>query len=661
MFKIVSGYLSGVLLIAGMTNSPSAISDDGVYSCTEVIGFSQTRQWFRHFDLENWQGRVFGGASIDNWSNPNFEGWTQPIKQPHCDTADVDRVLLTISGEERSVNAWVNVIDDVIMLIHGNYPSLEKIMLQPVVGENQSGVCLRSNTAVRASVNHPIINQAITQLVGGDIVGGATPTVDGCNDFRDQTGHLTASAAEQVGNELEIFYGKDDGSIPVQPASEPWTAYFSTQGSTADWAANVRGVASSLTGVNRLDNPFNDAIVDDRIDDVVTRVAEKVVDEQVNVILPVGGLVSGRSQDGVNAFMDLIEFDDGARFKEIVMRQTRAVAKISNANEAIVWQVGNEINSRHFSETMRTWAGEPLCSAGNTSSGVQGCTNDTFYIGLYAEYFLAPTVEAIDAVSLDLYGEEARIRISLGTLANARNDAAHEWLEELLNYRIDGKFAPMLAGRRVYELVDIVATHYIVSSNGTDKWRDDLSALRDQWIGAGRIKAQWSTEEVGIRAANGGRGGFVGLRTFSRYMNWWLENDYSSEQGRVNYYGWRQGPTETRINDALQVIYDRIGDIPLAIAEVNTNDSGLETYGFITPNDDMVIVVLPDTTSNRSTLTHITLPDLPSAASSIEAHHFSALGAMPLTVSQVSSGGETTITLATVSVDEAAVLLLIEP
>ena len=633
-----------------------------LFACTEVLGFSQTRQWFEHFNLVNWQGRVRSGASIDEWADPDFAGWSVPLTNEVCAIDEVDRVVLTISGEQRSVDEWASAIDDVISLIRSRYSAVDKILLQPVVGGPGETVCDRNGSDVRASVNHPVIDQAIVTLIGDDVGAGVSPLVQACEHYSDVTGHLTETGAAFVAATLETFYSNGND---VQSAAIPWTAYFSTQGTAADWADNARGVASSLTGNNGLEDVFDDALVDARVAELKDRVAEKILAQNVSVIVPVGGLGSGRSQDVVNAFMALIESDNGERFKEIVRRQTRGVGQLANSGKRVTWQVGNEINSRHYSETMRTWAQAPLCvdgdAAGDAEDAVAGCTNDSFYIDLYVEYFLAPSVEAINAVSTELFGHQDVINISLGTLANARNQGAHTWVETLLNYEVQGQYAPTLAGRKVYELVDILTTHYIVSSNGSDEWRNDLAALRDRWIGVGRIKAQWSTEEVGIRAAEGGRGGFVGLRTFARYMTWWLENSYGPENGRVSYYGWKVGPSETTISEALDIVYHFIGSTSLEIVDTSSRDGNVEMYGFTAPNGKIVVVAMLDTQLPTGTLTNVVLPWQAIDEVRIDAYRLSAAGTEALTTTAALVDGDLSISLNDVALNDAAVLLLITP
>ncbi len=63
---------------------------------------------------------------------------------------------------------------------------------------------------MRASVNHPIIDEAIG-IVVADVAGvesGASPEVRSCADYRDDLGHLTETAVGPIGEEIAEFYSE---------------------------------------------------------------------------------------------------------------------------------------------------------------------------------------------------------------------------------------------------------------------------------------------------------------------------------------------------------------------------------------------------------------------------------------------------------------------
>jgi hypothetical protein len=362
--------------------------------------------------------------------------------------------------------------------------------------------------------------------------------------------------------------------------------------------------------------------------------------------------------------MDMMEADGGAAMKDITRRQSERLARLPNARERVTWQVGNEINSRHFSETMRAWAGAPEC-IDNSESGVAGCRNDPFYIPLYVEYLLAPSVEAIDQASTAVYGSPGEIRIALGSIANASAPAAHEWLAELLEYEVQGTFAPSLAGRKVYELVHLVTTHYLVSAGHSDGYREQLESLYGSWIGVGRIGGVWGTEEVGIRKADGGVGGADGLMTTFRYLDWYMAQGLSPDDGRFSFYGWQQGPDGTRIDDSLNALHDFAGEQPMAPLGSVTDDPALESYAMRTGDGKVAAVVGLHSDASGGQLREVRVTGA-SGQTQGQALVYSPSGSRTVNVTLAPEGDGTLVVLASpvtfsgVPEEKTAVLLLLE-
>ncbi|MGQ0669346.1 MAG: hypothetical protein ACT4PO_06700, partial [Actinomycetota bacterium] len=127
-----------------------------------------------------------------------------------CPSGPPDRVLLTITGTAGSrVSNWVAQINQAIATIRAKLPSVAAIILQPVVGGPGHGLCYVAGTVVRATFNHPFIDEAISQVVAqGDptVAAGASPEVAACSDFIDVKGHITAAASAVVAADLGVFY-----------------------------------------------------------------------------------------------------------------------------------------------------------------------------------------------------------------------------------------------------------------------------------------------------------------------------------------------------------------------------------------------------------------------------------------------------------------------
>ncbi len=184
-------------------------------TCVQVVGFSQTNQWFSAEPFERlagddrWQALIQGGGAIDRWIDPGFDGWSNPMASP-CKrrSAAPDVVLFTVTGGERSVTDWVSAIEQILTTIATRVPSAETIILQPVVGGPGHATCPWGGETIRASQNHPSIDKAIGEVTEGrsDVVAGASPEVLHCGQYEDEVGHLTDDGAVHVGEHLGSFY-----------------------------------------------------------------------------------------------------------------------------------------------------------------------------------------------------------------------------------------------------------------------------------------------------------------------------------------------------------------------------------------------------------------------------------------------------------------------
>jgi hypothetical protein len=219
-----------LLLIGLVPGSLQGIANaqQASFTCTEIVGFSQTMQWyFAGFPQATgnpggWQLRWQGAASIDAWADPNYSGWQPAYQVNSCSSGgNPDRVLLNISGDYNSdVNWWVQQISAAITNIRNKYPSQRQIILQPVVGGPNNGQCASgdaSNPINRASYNHPYIDQAIARLVAGGVVAGASPEVRTCADYADWVGHLTDSAKGPIAVTIGQWYASVGTASPPPP------------------------------------------------------------------------------------------------------------------------------------------------------------------------------------------------------------------------------------------------------------------------------------------------------------------------------------------------------------------------------------------------------------------------------------------------------------
>jgi hypothetical protein len=116
--------------------------------------------------------------------------------------------VLTISKQvfEDDVDVWTRDILAAVETVGDKYPDVARIVLQPVVGGPGGQTCTHNGDPVRASVNHPVIDAAIAEAVGGHVAAGFSPEVRTCDDYQDAIGHLERDARGPIGRTIAEFY-----------------------------------------------------------------------------------------------------------------------------------------------------------------------------------------------------------------------------------------------------------------------------------------------------------------------------------------------------------------------------------------------------------------------------------------------------------------------
>jgi hypothetical protein len=355
-------------------------------------------------------------------------------------------------------------------------------------------------------------------------------------------------------------------------AAVSWNSYFgSTGGAPSEWAGAVRGVGRGETGKLNSDTaPF------------IQELTGMIGAQQRTVMLPVGGLNSAKTQTEAIDFFNGVKKDKGKQWKDIVYKQALRVAKIPYGTERVYWQIGNEINSQGYSRAIQ--------SLGNSSAQYKPRPNDEATIPYYVEYYLAPSVESLRKVSRDLYKSDDKIKIALGSIANASNSNSIEWQNTLLSYRIRGDFAPSLAGKQVKDLVNILTIHYLITV-GDGYWRNTLDTLWSRWVGQGGISGIWLTEEIGKLWAYSGRGAATALKVTARYLDWTESRSLKPAQGRAFLWGAnisKSGTTGTTGDDGMKALYSFLGNAPIRRSPGSIkldSPEGMESYLFQSISD----------------------------------------------------------------------------
>ncbi len=185
--------------VAACSATPTAPDSptDGRALYTEILGQSQTQQWFPQLTLPNWQARIQTGSGYMHWLDPNHRIWTNPVTPgvtPPVPMNQIERVVLTIGQAPEDVDVagtYESLVARCITTIRAKYPAVRQILLQPLAAGPNRRTCTFDNAIVLTTKNLPAIETAITKLVGGDVAAGFVPLVDDCSEFRDATGHLT--------------------------------------------------------------------------------------------------------------------------------------------------------------------------------------------------------------------------------------------------------------------------------------------------------------------------------------------------------------------------------------------------------------------------------------------------------------------------------------
>jgi hypothetical protein len=231
--------------------------------------------------------------------------------------------------------------------------------------------------------------------------------------------------------------------------------------------------------------------------------------------------------------------------------------------------VGNEINSRSMARSLGAAGG--VMAAGH---------DDPALIPLYAELLFAPAVEVLRGAGKDLYSDPRRIRIVLGSIANIHREVSREWLRTLLAYRIEGTYAPTLAGQRVADLVSVVSVHYAATADDPP-WQGIFDAIAAQLQEGGIAPAIWATEELGKRRAARGLGAATAVRVAAAYLARGAERQQTAELLRCSFYGWTRGAPGTTADEGMQMLLAHFGRERVAyLGSVQGEAPGLESRVF---------------------------------------------------------------------------------
>jgi hypothetical protein len=213
---LVLSIVMGHALLALSMTTPAAAAPAprgaATFTCTQVLGFSQTRNWFRAFQIDLGNARYQLLQSTNGglkWQDPNFSGWDNPLISPCTQgSRDPDRIIDNISWRQNvtDVAFYVREIRDEVATLRALFPGAD-IVLQAVIGGPNDSTC----SGVHTAIVHPAVEAAIAQVVAADPglsapVGPEAPEVARCSYFRDDIGHLIDEQKDPVGRFIASFY-----------------------------------------------------------------------------------------------------------------------------------------------------------------------------------------------------------------------------------------------------------------------------------------------------------------------------------------------------------------------------------------------------------------------------------------------------------------------
>ena len=228
-------------------------------------------------------------------------------------------------------------------------------------------------------------------------------------------------------------------------------------------------------------------------------------------------------------------------------------------------------------------------------------------IPYYVEYFFAPTAEALLEQSQIFYGDQDSIPIVLGSIGNSSSADARSYLTDVLDYEIQGTFAPSLAGKLMHEAVDIVTVHYPGSG-------DNVALGWSEWAGRGSVRAFWTIEVLGRSVSEANKGAATAPRILGEHLGFIEQFELTPEQARVSFWGWQidGGNEDARADEFLTTTSDFLGDTRVELLDAGnmvleaTFSSAAEVYGYRSAADDsktMLTITFSDQVGEFSGIT----------------------------------------------------------
>ena len=261
-----------------------------------------------------------------------------------------------------------------------------------------------------------------------------------------------------------------------------------------------------------------------------------------------------------------------------------AYSATTGAENRLFFQWGDDINSRALGTSPDIRSLQVTLRHG--TSVARGANNPADATA-YAENYFAPAVEAVRRASTDVFGDERRIPVLIGSCARVGVDANREWFRSVLDHVITSDLAPTLKGKRVIDLVDYLTVSHPFAD------APDTKALQGLWSSYGKqIKGLWITNEFGSI----GRGPSHILSSIAHFYEWVAANDLDAQQARLiwDFVG-RQ-----RASDDCVSLITKLGETMIGPLQFGMEARNSGTLYRISAGDNRLLIIYIATTDRRA-------------------------------------------------------------
>ena len=356
-----------------------------------------------------------------------------------------------------------------------------------------------------------------------------------------------------------------------------------------------------------------------------------------NHLMFADGLYPGQNAIGVDhadvkdnalaTFLNLVEASSGDYVRNSVRSRLQKLVEArreAGSTYTIYWQLGNEINNTIFVTAYQRWAadygkpyphpdaasGDGLGNGGETGVDNVVTSTDTGYIPYMLEYYAGPAIEAVNEINAALPADQ-KIVLMGGSLANSRNRNNRAWMQLMTEYQFRGAYAPSLAGKYLYQVIDGITHHYLFAeyrlssdpvNNGLNR-HQVLDDMMRKFVNNGkegnRIRYIFTTEEIGNKSSQSGRAAYQSAIICFSYLDYCLERGFPAEKFRFAFYG-PEATTKGSNRNFVSAAYsmDRLAElIPnrvlsrLPDAFVDGNNPSLEKYAFTTDRGEILLAI----------------------------------------------------------------------